>query len=47
MMTKEESTKIVNYMIPEAEVLVLGRGTITHILKMHYFLKNLFLYSQA
>ena len=47
MMTKEGSTKIVNFMTPGAEVLVLGRGHISHIVKMHYFFKNLLLYSQA
>ena len=47
MMTKEESTKIVNFMTPGAGVLVLGRGHIRHIVKMHYFFKNLLLYSQA
>ena len=46
MMTKEGS-KIVNFMTPGAGVLVLGRGHISHIVKMHYFFKNLLLYSQA
>ena len=46
MMTKEGSTKIVNFMTPEAGVLALGRGHISHIVKMHYSYKNL-LYSQA
>mgnify|MGYP003683363347 CR=1 FL=1 len=32
---------------PRAGVLVLGRGQISHIVKMHYFFKNLLLYSQA
>ena len=36
MMTKEGSTKIVNFMIPGAGVLVLGRGHISYIVKMHY-----------
>ena len=35
MMTKEGSTKIVNFMTPEAGVLVLGRGHISHIVKLH------------
>ena len=35
--TKEGSTKIVNFMTPLAGVLVLGRGHISHIVKMHYF----------
>ena len=30
MMTKEGSTKIVNFMTPMAEVLMLGRGHISH-----------------
>ena len=47
MMTKEVSTKIVNYLTPGAGVPVLGRGHISHKMKMHYFFKNLFLYSQA
>ena len=47
MMTKEGSTKIVNFMTPGAGVLVLGRGHISNIVKMHYFFKNLLLYSQA
>ena len=36
-MTKEGSTKIVNFMTPGAGVLALGRGHINHIMKMHYF----------
>ena len=47
MMTKEGSTKIVNIMTPGSVVLVLGYGHISHIVKMHYFFKNLLLYSQA
>ena len=47
MMTKEESTKIVTFITPGAGVLVLGCGHISHIMKMHYFFKNLLLYSQA
>ena len=39
MMTKEGFTKIVNFMIPGAIVLLLGCG---HIVKMPYFLKNHF-----
>ena len=38
------STKIVTFMTPGAGVLVLGCG---NIVKMHYFFKNLLLYSQA
>ena len=45
MMTKEGFTKIVNFMTPGAGVLVLGR-TVCHMVKMHYFFKNL-LYSHA
>ena len=47
MMTKEGSTKIVNFMTPGAGVLVLGRGLISHIVKMYYFFKNLLLYSKV
>ena len=45
-MTKEGSTKIVNFMSPGAEILVLGRGHISVIVKMHHFFKNLLLYSE-
>ena len=37
MMTKEESTKILNFMTHGAGVVVQGRGQISHIVKMHYF----------
>ena len=47
MMTKEGSTRIINFMTPGAGVLVLGRGHISHIVKLHYSFKNLLLYSQA
>ena len=47
MITKEGFTKIMNFMTPGAEVLVLGRGHISHIVKLHYFFNNLLLYSQA
>ena len=47
MMTTERSTKIVNFMTPGTGVLVLGRGHISHKVKMHDSLKNLFPYSQA
>ena len=47
MMTKEGSTKIVNFMTPGVGVLMLGRVHISHRVKMHYFFKNLLLYSQA
>ena len=47
-MTKEGSTKIVNFMTPGAEVIVLGHGHMSHIVKMHYsFFKNFLLYSKA
>ena len=45
MMTKK--TKILNFMTPGAGVLVLGRGNISHIVKMHYIFKNILLYSWA
>ena len=41
MMTKEGSTKIVNFMTPGAGVLVLGCGHISQRVKMNYFFKNL------
>ena len=47
MMTIEWSTKILNFMIPRAGVLLLGRGHISHIVKMYYYFKNILLYSQA
>ena len=47
MMTKEGFTKIINFMTPGAGVLVLGRGHISHIVKLHYFFNDLLLYSQA
>ena len=47
MMTKEVSTKIINFMTPGAEFLVLGRGHIRQTVKMHYFFKNRLFYSQA
>ena len=46
MMTREGFTNIVNFMTPRAGVFVLGCGQISHIVKMHYFFKNL-LYSHA
>ena len=36
MMTNEGSTKIVNFMTPEAGVLVLRHGHISHLGKMLY-----------
>ena len=41
MISKEGPTKIVNFMTPGSRVLALGLVMISHILKMHYFLKNL------
>ena len=46
MMTKEGSTKIVNFMTHGAGFFLLGRGHISHIVKIYYFLRTL-LYSQA
>ena len=42
MITKEGSTKIVIFMTPGAGVLVLERGHISHIVKMHYSFKIFF-----
>ena len=44
MMTKEGSTKFLNFTTPGTEVL--GRGHISDILKIHYFFTSL-LYSHA
>ena len=41
MMTNVGFTKIINFMTPGAVVLVLGRGHISHIGKMHYFFKKI------
>ena len=42
-MTKEEFTKIVNFMTPGAGVLKLGCGHIlSHIMKISYFFKTFF-----
>ena len=38
-MIKEGSTKSLNIMTPGAGVLVLRRGYISHIVKMHYLLQ--------
>ena len=46
MMFKDRSTKIENFMTPGTWVLLLGRGHISHVLKMHYFFKNLLFYTQ-
>ena len=37
MITKENSTKIVNFMTPRKGILLSGRGHISHIVNMHYF----------
>ena len=42
IMFKEGFTKTVNLFTPRAEVLVLGRGHISHIVKTHSFFQNLF-----
>ena len=47
MMTKEWSTNILKFMASVAGVLILGCGHIGHIVKLHYFFKNLLLNSQA
>ena len=47
MMIKEGSIKIVNCMTPGAGLFVVGHGHIGDIVKMHYFFKNLPLYSEA
>ena len=47
LVIKEGSTKIVNFITSGAEVLVLELGHIRHIVKLHYFFKNLFLYNRV
>ena len=47
MMTDGWFTKIVNFMTPGVGVLVLRCSHISFIVKIHYFFKNLLLYSQA
>ena len=47
MMTKEGSTKIVNFMTPGVGVVVLRRGHISHIMNMHYFFNNILIYSRT
>ena len=37
----------VNFMIPGAGIHVLGHGHTSHLMKMHYLKKNIFLYSFA
>ena len=47
MITLEGFIKTVIFMSPGAGVVSLGRGHISHKVKMHYFFKNLLLYSHA
>ena len=47
MTSKENSNKIVDFITPEAKLPVLGCDHISHIVKMHYFFKNLLLYCQT
>ena len=46
-MIEEESGKIIYFMTPGAGTLVLGRYHISNTGEMHYFVKNLLLYSRA
>ena len=39
-MTKKGSTKIVNFLKPRAEILVLGRGNMSYSKKNHYLFKK-------
>ena len=41
MMTKEGSTEIVYLRTPDPRFLLQERGHISHIVKIHYFSKNL------
>ena len=47
MITKEGSSKIVYFLVPWGRFLVLRRDHLSQIVKMHYFVKNLFVYSWA
>ena len=47
IMTKEGSTHIMNFMTPGQLFLQNGFGHVSLIVKIHYFLKNLYIYSQA
>ena len=38
MMTKEGTTQIVNFMTPEAGVLMLGHAHMSHVVNMYYLL---------
>ena len=42
MISKEGTTKIVNFITLRTGNLVLGRGSISDIVKVHYFFQNLF-----
>ncbi|XP_062584314.1 uncharacterized protein LOC134246070 [Saccostrea cucullata] len=45
MMSKSASSRFVNFMVPGPGVLVVGRGSIDNMVKMHYFFENLLLCS--
>ena len=47
MVSQERYTKIVNFLTHRAGIIVLGRGHVSDIVKIHYCYKNLLLYSQA
>lgn len=47
MRNNEGPTKTVNDMTSYVGVLVLGRGHVSHTVKIYYFLKNPFLFSRA
>ena len=47
MMNEKGSTKILNFITPGVGVLVLRCGHVSYIVKIHYFFKNLLLYSKA
>ena len=47
MVSQEGYTKIVNFLTPRAGIIVLGRGHVSDIVKIHFFYTNLLLYSQA
>ena len=44
-MTKEGSTQNVNFMTPGAGVLMLGRGSISHMLNIHVLSSTISIYS--
>ena len=47
MMSKEGSTKILDFMTPRSGILVLGCGQISHIVKIHCIFNNLLIFTQA